>query len=263
MTDKDLVIVSNSDGIATVRLNDPGSLNALSVPMANRLREALGDLADDPTVRVLVLTGTGRGFCAGGDVQSFYDHRDDPQAVMQQVLDGLHGAIEVLIDLPFPTIAAINGVVAGAGMGVACATDLAVAVDDAVLTMAYTGIGVSPDGSSTWFLPRLVGTRVAMDMILTNRRVTAAEAVALGMVNMSVPADEFDEAVASLATKLSRGPTKAYVRARHLLRSSMSNSPTAQMDAEAAAILAAGETTDFYEGVSAFIEKRRPDFTGT
>lgn len=263
MTNTDLVIVSMSHGIATVRLNDPGSLNALSVPMANRLREALVDLANDPTVRVLVLTGTGRGFCAGGDVQSFYDNRDDPHEVMQEVLDGLHGAVEVLLDLPFPTVAAINGVVAGAGIGVACATDMAVAVDDAVLTMAYTGIGVSPDGSSTWFLPRLVGTRVAMDMILTNRRVTAPEAVALGIVNRSVPASEFDEAVASLAGKLSKGPTKAYVRARHLLRSSMSNTPIAQMEAEAAGILAAGETKDFYEGVSAFIEKRRPEFTGT
>lgn len=262
MADTDLVVVTKADGIATVRLNDPGSLNALSVPMANRLREALAELAKDPTVRVLVLTGTGRGFCAGGDVQSFYDHRDDPHEVMQQVLDGLHGAIEVLIDLPFPTVAAINGVVAGAGMGVACATDLAIAVDDAVLTMAYTGIGVSPDGSSTWFLPRLVGTRVAMDMILTNRRIGAEEAVALGIVNAAVPADEFDGAVSSLAAKLAAGPTKAYVRARHLLRSSMGNSPTEQMEAESAAILAAGETRDFYEGVTAFIEKRRPDFTG-
>jgi 2-(1,2-epoxy-1,2-dihydrophenyl)acetyl-CoA isomerase len=263
MTDTDLVIVSNNDGIATVRLNDSGSLNALSVPMAERLREVLVELGDDRSVRVLILTGTGRGFCAGGDVQSFYDHRDDPHDVMQQVLDGLHGAVEVLIDLPFPTISAINGVVAGAGMGVAFATDLAVAVDDAVFTMAYTGIGVSPDGSSTWFLPRLVGTRVAMDMILTNRRISATEAVLLGIVNKAVPAEEFDETVASLAALLAKGPTKAYVRARHLLRSSMGNSPVAQMAAEAEGILAAGETEDFYEGVSAFIEKRRPEFNGT
>ncbi|MCB1247682.1 MAG: enoyl-CoA hydratase/isomerase family protein [Acidimicrobiia bacterium] len=259
----ELVIVTKADSIATVRLNDPESLNALSVPMAESLRAALVGLAGDPGVRVLVLTGTGRGFCAGGDVQSFYDHRDAPHDVMQQVLDGLHGAVEVLLDLPFPTIAAINGVVAGAGMGVALATDLAVATDDALFTMAYTGIGVSPDGASTFALPRLVGTRVAMDMILTNRRVMAPEAVTLGLINQAVPTDDFNMTVTGLATRLASGPTQAYVRARKLIRASLGNDPVDQMGLEAASILAAGDTADFYEGVTAFIEKRRPEFTGT
>jgi 2-(1,2-epoxy-1,2-dihydrophenyl)acetyl-CoA isomerase len=226
------------------------------------LKSALVDLAKDPSVRVLVLTGTGRGFCAGGDVQSFYDNRDDPKDVMAAVIDGLHGAVQVLLDLPFPTVAAINGVVAGAGMGVAMATDLAIATDDAIFTMAYTGIGVSPDGSSTYFLPRLVGTRIAMDMILTNRRVSASEAVDLGLINSSVPSEDFDAAVSSIAEKLARGPTLALVRSRHLLRSSLGNDPVAQMAAEGQGIMAAGATKDFHEGVSAFIEKRRPTFTG-
>ncbi len=262
MADEPMIVVTNVDGVATVRLNDPASLNALSVEMANRLGGALSDLAEDPTVRVLVLTGTGRGFCAGGDVQSFYDNRDDPEEVMAAVIEGLHGAVRVLLDLPFPTVAAINGVVAGAGMGVAMATDLAIAVDDAIFTMAYTGIGVSPDGSSTYFLPRLVGTRVAMDMILTNRRLNAHEAVDLGLINKAVPSEGFDSEVSALAAKLARGPTLAYVRSRHLVRSSLSNDPVAQMQAEGESIMAAGETKDFYEGISAFIEKRRPTFTG-
>jgi 2-(1,2-epoxy-1,2-dihydrophenyl)acetyl-CoA isomerase len=181
---------------------------------------------------------------------------------MQQVLDGLHGAVNVLLDVPFPTIAAINGVVAGAGMGVALATDLAVAREDALFTMAYTGIGVSPDGSSTFSLPRLVGTRVAMDMIFTNRRVMALEAVDLGLINQAVAADDFDVTVDGLATRLADGPTQAYVRARRLVRQSLGNDPISQMDAEAEAIIAAGGTKDFYEGITAFIEKRRPTFTG-
>ncbi len=259
----DLIVTSLADSIATVRLNDPDSLNALSVPMANALKDALTALSENEDVRVLVITGTGRGFCAGGDVQSFYDHRDDPEEVMQQVLDGLHGAVEVLLDVPFPTIAAINGVVAGAGMGVALATDLAIATDDAMFTMAYTGIGVSPDGSSTFSLPRLVGTRVAMDMILTNRRIMAPEAVKLGLINQAVPTDDFNMTVTGIATRLASGPTQAYVRARHLVRASLLNDPVSQMDLEAESIIAAGSTKDFYEGVSAFIEKRRPDFTGT
>ena len=256
------VIVSVHDGVATVRLNDPPSLNALSAELAAELEAAVADLSSDPAVRCLVLTGTGRGFCAGGDVQSFYDARNDPEPVIRAVLDGLHGAVARILDAPFPTIAAINGVVAGAGMGVAMSTDLAIAVDSAVFTMAYTGIGVSPDGSSTWFLPRLVGTRRAMEMILTNRRVTANDAQELGLINRAVPEEEFEATVGDLARRLAAGPTLAYVRARHLIRSSLPNDPFSQLDAEADGIVAAGETHDFLEGITAFIEKRKPEFEG-
>ncbi len=256
------IIVSTDGGVATVRLNDPGSMNALSASMAAELDTVVAELSADDHVRCLVITGTGRGFCAGGDVQSFYDNRDNPDAVMRAILEGLHGAVERLLDAPFPTIAAINGVVAGAGMGVAMATDLAVAVDTAVFTMAYTGIGVSPDGSSTYFLPRLVGTRRAMEMILTNNRIGASRALELGLVNSVVSPDEFDEAVRRLAGSLAEGPTVAYVRARRLIRSSLASDPVAQMAAEADSIMAAATTWDFREGVSAFIEKRAPKFEG-
>jgi 2-(1,2-epoxy-1,2-dihydrophenyl)acetyl-CoA isomerase len=257
------IIATTEHGVATIRLNDPDSMNALSAPIAAELERIIAELSKDRSVRALVLTGTGRAFCAGGDVQSFYDNRDDPHDIMQAVLDGLHGAVGRLIDAPFPTIAAINGVVAGAGMGIALATDLAVAAESAMFTMAYTGIGVSPDGSSTFFLPRLVGTRVAMEMILTNRRVSSEEALSLGIVNSVVPDDQLEEATRELAAKLAAGPTLAYVRARNLIRSSLGADPFAQMDAEAEGILAAGETRDFYEGISAFIEKRPPSFTGS
>jgi 2-(1,2-epoxy-1,2-dihydrophenyl)acetyl-CoA isomerase len=261
--DREHIIVGVEEGVATVRLNDPDSMNALSASMAADLDTAIADLSTDGGVRCLVLTGTGRGFSAGGDVQSFYDHREDPSEVMEAILDGLHGAVGRLLDAPFPTIAAINGVVAGAGMGLAMATDLAVAVDSALFTMAYTGIGVSPDGSSTWSLPRLVGTRRAMEMILTNRRITASEAEQLGLVNAVATAEDFEETVSALASRLAKGPTIAYVRARTLIRSSLGADPITQMAAEADGILAAGSTSDFHEGVSAFIEKRPPSFTGT
>ncbi|MGI9665700.1 MAG: enoyl-CoA hydratase/isomerase family protein [Acidimicrobiia bacterium] len=257
------IIVTVQEGVGLIRLNDPGSLNALSAVMASDLSAAIDDLTNDDAVRCLVLTGTGRGFCAGGDVQSFYENRDDPDDTIQATLDGLHGAINRLLVAPFPTIAAINGVVAGAGMGVAMATDLAIAAESAVFTMAYTGIGVSPDGSSTYFLPRLVGTRRAMHMILTNERIDAARAEELGLVNTVVPDEELSENVEALASKLAAGPTKAYVHARKLLRTSLQSDPATQMDHEAQGILAAGQTADFYEGVTAFIEKRRPEFRGS
>jgi len=257
------VIVTVDGPVAQVRLNEPASMNALSVPLATELDAAIRDLTDAGTIRCLILTGTGRGFCAGGDVQSFYDNREDPADTMAGTLSALHGAVATLLEAPFPTIAAINGVVAGAGMGVAMATDLAIAVDSAVFTMAYTGIGVSPDGSSTYFLPRFVGTRRAMEMVLTNARVDAAEAARIGLINEAVPEAEFTDRVATVAGRLAAGPTRAYVRARHLMRSSFPSDPRAQMEAEAEGIMAAGETQDFYEGVTAFIEKRKPNFTGS
>ncbi len=257
------VVVSVDGSVATIRLNDPDSMNALSAVMGAELEAAIKTVSENVSVRVLVITGTGRAFSAGGDVQAFYDNRDAPHDVMQATLDGLHGSIQRMLDAPFPTIAAINGVVAGAGMGLAMSTDLAIASDEAVFTMAYTGIGVSPDGSSTFFLPRIVGTRRAMELILTNRRLSAHEALDLGLVNSVVGSEGFDEAVASLATKLSIGATQAYVRARSLIRESLASDPVTQMAAEAEAILAAAETNDFYEGVSAFIEKRRPGFIGS
>lgn len=263
MDQEPLVVVAVDGSVAHLRLNEPASMNALSVPLATELDVAVRELSESGAIRCLVLTGTGRGFSAGGDVQSFYDNRDDPASTMAGTLSALHGAVTTLLEAPFPTIAAINGVVAGAGMGVAMATDLAIAVDSAVFTMAYTGIGVSPDGSSTYFLPRFVGTRRAMEMVLTNSRIDAAEAVRIGLINEAVSEAEFSDRVASVAGRLAAGPTRAYVRARHLLRSSFPSDPFAQMDAEAVGIMVAGETQDFYEGVTAFIEKRKPNFTGT
>ena len=263
MDQEQLVVETVNGAVAQLRLNEPGSMNALSVPMATALDGAIQDLASRGSIRCLVITGTGRGFCAGGDVQSFYDNRDDPADTMAETLGALHDAVATLLEAPFPTIAAINGVVAGAGMGLAMATDLAIAADSAMFTMAYTGIGVSPDGSSTYFLPRFVGTRRAMEMVLTNSRVDAAEAVRIGLINEAVPEDALADSVMATAGRLASGPTLAYVRARHLMRSSFPSDPFSQMQAEAAGIMAAGATQDFYEGVTAFIEKRRPDFTGS
>jgi len=236
-------------GVGWITLDQPQSMNALSIELASELRETLGVVKDDPQVRVLVLTGSGRGFCAGGDVAAFYDN--------------LHAAIAYMLDLKIPVIAGINGVVAGAGMGLCMATDLAIAAESARFTMAYTGIGAAPDGSTSFFLPRLVGSRRAMELMLTNRRLDAAEALEWGLVNRVVPDDQLEPELRKLADQLGNGPTAAYGMARRLVRESLYSSVATQLENEANSIVASAKTADFREGVAAFVEKRKAEFKGS
>ena len=174
----------------------------------------------------------------------------------------LHAAIGRMARLDKPVLGAINGVAAGAGMSLALATDLAVAAESATFVMAYTGIGASPDGSSTYYLPRMLGMRLALELALLNRPVKAPEALELGLVNRVVPDEELDAAASELAARLAEGPTLAYARTRRLIRQSLSRDLSTQLDDEGEAIIAMAGTADFREGVSAFVDKRKPRFAG-
>lgn len=251
-----------SDGVGWITLDQPQSMNALHVAMASELRETLGRVKDDSQVRVLVLTGSGRGFCAGGDVAAFHENLDEAHKYIRELVLRFHSAIATMLDLKIPVIGGINGVVAGAGMGLCMATDLAIAAESARFTMAYTGIGAAPDGGTTFFLPRLVGAHRAMEMMLTNRRIDAAEALEWGLVNKVVPDDQLEGEVRELAGQLAAGPTAAYAMARRLVRESLYNSVATQLENEANSIVASAQTADFREGVAAFIEKRKPRFAG-
>lgn len=250
------------DSEVWITLNQPEKLNALGVEAASELRQALDELKDDDDARILVITGTGRAFCAGGDVATFHAHGEQAPSVLRAIIFHLHAAISYMLDLKIPVVAGINGVTAGAGMGLCMAADLAIAVESAKFTMAYTAIGATPDGSSTFFLPRLVGTRRALELALTNRTLTAQEAFEWGLVNDVVADDRYSEALEKLVQRLKGGATVAFGHTRRLLRQSLHTPLATQLEDEGNTIATMGRTADFREGVAAFVEKRKPRFSG-
>lgn len=250
------------DGIATITLSRPDAANALDLTMARELSDVaiICDEADD--VRVVVIRGEGKMFCAGGDLSVMGDAGHAAPAVIKQMAGDLHMALSRLNRMDAPVIAAVNGTAAGAGFSIAVATDLAIAVDSAKFTMAYTKAGLSPDGSSSYFLPRRVGDRRARELMLTNRLLSAQEALDWGILNQVVSADEFDDAVAKLAGSLATGPTRAFGQVKQLLTASFDNGLETQMELETRGISDMARSDDGQEGISAFLNKRKPDFKG-
>lgn len=250
------------NGIATITLSRPDAANALDLTMARELSDVaiICDEADD--VRVVVIRGEGKMFCAGGDLSVMGDAGEAAPAVVKQMAGDLHMALSRLNRMDAPVIAAVNGTAAGAGFSIAVATDLAIAVDSAKFTMAYTNAGLSPDGSSSYFLPRRIGDRRARELMLTNRLLSAQEALEWGILNQVVSADEFDDAVAKIASSLAKGPTRAYGQVKQLLTASFDNGLETQMELETRGISDMARSEDGQEGINAFLNKRNPEFKG-
>jgi len=248
--------------VATITLNRPDAYNALSLPLARELFAAVLAVDEDPQVRCVVLTGAGKAFCGGGDVKDFVQGLDRIGVLIKELTTYIHGVVSRLVRTPKPVITAINGVAAGGGLALALAGDLVVATESARFTMAYSRIAATPDGSSTYWLPRLVGIRRAMELFYTNRVLTAREAVEWGLATRAVADAEFREAVRALAAELAAGPTLALGRGKRLLHLSTTESLETQMEHESQAIARSGHTADFAEGVRAFAEKRPPVFRG-
>jgi len=252
-----------AQGVATITLNRPAAFNALNPALGRDLFQAAIEADEDRAVRAIVVTGAGRAFCAGGDVKDFSENFERIGVHIKSLTTHFHGAISRLARSPKPVLMAVNGVAAGAGMSLAISGDLVLAAESARFTLAYSGIGAAPDGSSTWFLPRLIGYSRAMELYLTNRTLAAREALEWGLVNRVAPEGEFPAAVAALAAELARGPTYAFGRAKQLFQHSTQESLETQMELEAQAIAASGHTEDFRAGVSAFVKKlARPEFRG-
>lgn len=248
--------------VATITLDRPDAANAMNLAMMKDLMRASIRCDEDASIRAVVVTGAGRFFCAGGDLAAFGSAGDDVPALLKEMTVHLHAAISRFARMDAPVIAAVNGTAGGAGMSLACATDIAIAAESAKLTMAYTGAGLVPDGSSTFFLPRLVGQRRARELMLTNRVLTAREGLEWGILTRVVADGQALAEARALAAELAHGPTAAFGATKRLLASSATESLETQMELEARAIADAGRTRDAREGIGAFLAKRRPTFVG-
>jgi 2-(1,2-epoxy-1,2-dihydrophenyl)acetyl-CoA isomerase len=256
------VIYEVKDAVASLALNRPGAYNALNLALARDLFHATLEADEDRAVRCIVITGAGKAFCAGGDVKDFADNPDRIGILIKELTTYLHGTVSRLARAQKPVIMAVNGIAAGGGMSFALAGDLVIAAESAKFTMAYSKIAASPDGSSSYFLPRMVGLRRALELHYTNRVLTAREAMDWGLVNRVHPDAEFASAVGSLARDLAQGPTLAFGRAKVLFHQSTQESLETQMELEAQAIAACGHTEDFKNGVMAFAKKQPVTFQG-
>jgi 2-(1,2-epoxy-1,2-dihydrophenyl)acetyl-CoA isomerase len=253
------VLAWRDGAVAHLRFNRPQALNAIDLALAAAFRAACAAIAADAQVRVVVVAGEGRAFLAGGDVAAM---RESPVAVARELIEGMHGGLEILHALDAPVIASLHGAVAGAGIGVALACDLAIAAEDTRFSIAYPLIGASADCATTWGLPRAVGLRNALRIALLAEPFDAAQALRWGLVNEVVPAPELQPRTEAWAQRLAQGAPLALARLKHLLRSSGERSLAEQLRAEAEGFAACAASADFAEGAAAFIEKRPPTFVG-
>jgi 2-(1,2-epoxy-1,2-dihydrophenyl)acetyl-CoA isomerase len=257
MSTEEPLLVEREGGLLRLTLNRPDAGNAINVPMAKALMYAAIEADEDPAVRAVLLTGSGRFFCVGGDVGLFAADPDRLPQLLKELTSYLHSAISRLARMEKPLLTAVGGPAAGAGLSLAILGDFAIAARSAHFTLAYTALGLSPDGGSTWLLPRLVGLRKAQQLAFGNPRVSAADAAAMGLVTRVTEDEAFAADVAATAATLLEAATGALGRTRQLLLSSFSATLESQMEAEARAIASAGGTAEGRERIAAFLHTRR------
>jgi len=254
--------------ICRVNFDRPNALNAINLEVVAALDGVTGAIRDDENIRCVVLSGAGDHFMAGGDIKHFQSRidavpdRNELRGEFEDMIDGVHDVIKNMRAMPQPIIGSVRGAAAGAGVSVMLACDLVLAADTAFFTLAYCHLGVSPDGGSTYQLPRATGSKRAMEIALLGDRFDAATAERWGLINRVVPDAELDGETDKLAARLATGPAQAYARTKALLNSSITNSLDQQLDAETTSFAECTLTDDFGEGVTAFNEKRKPEFTG-
>lgn len=251
-----------SDHVARITLNRPDAGNALNAALLHDLSAVTERCMEDPAVRVVVIDGAGKSFCVGGDLRSFTSEGDALSEHLEEILTDFHTAVARLARMNAPVIASVHGVAAGGGLSLACACDLVIAAESTRFTMAYTRVGLSPDGSGSYFLPRLVGLRRALDLTLTNRMLSAREALDWGLVSRVVPDDALAAETATLAAQLAAGAPDALAAAKKLLRESGNASLEEQLVREIRAIALRAADPESREGMTAFLEKRAPRFEG-
>jgi 2-(1,2-epoxy-1,2-dihydrophenyl)acetyl-CoA isomerase len=257
------ILLASADGVARVTLNRPDRLNSFTATMHEELRDALAKVAADASARVLLLTGAGRGFCAGQDLSDrAVAPGDAPVDLGASIENNYRPLILTLRSLPMPVVCAVNGVAAGAGANIALCCDLVVAAKSASFIQAFCKIGLIPDSGGTYFLPRLVGTARAMGLSLLGDKLSAQQAAEWGLIWKCVEDAELEPTVDALLAQLAQAPTKALVATRRALHTSANATLEAQLDLERDLQRELGFSADYREGVAAFIAKRPPRFTG-
>ncbi|MDR2007308.1 MAG: enoyl-CoA hydratase/isomerase family protein [Acidaminococcales bacterium] len=249
------------DGVATVKMNRPKELNAMSTPMFEELLDLFPKVDLDPNVRVVILTGEGRAFCAGGDVAEMKEGYG-PVTGFYRHMELVNKSVIAITELSKPVIAAVNGVATGAGMNIALAADIAIASDKAKFSEIFGNVGLAPDVGGTYLLPRLVGRQKAKEIVFTYRMIDAAEALQLGLVIKVVPLEELMDEVGKLAAKIAQGPTLAFALGKKMINRSFETDIRTMLDLESLSQSIAGLSNDHKEGTNAFFEKRAPKFIG-
>jgi 2-(1,2-epoxy-1,2-dihydrophenyl)acetyl-CoA isomerase len=245
--------------VALVTLNRPDNANTLNMQMGKDLAAAAIACESNPAVRAIVLTGSGKNFCFGGDLRGMIETGGAVDAYLRELTSHLHTAIGHFVRMDAPVIAAVNGTAAGAGVGLVAMSDMAIAGQGAKFSLAYTGVGLTPDGSTSFFLPRVIGQKRATELILTNRAITAAEALDWGLVNSVVPdADVVAEAL-KIAERLAAGPLRAIGKSKRLIAEA-TGALESHLALESQTIARQAATPEGREGIGAFLEKRKPKF---
>jgi 2-(1,2-epoxy-1,2-dihydrophenyl)acetyl-CoA isomerase len=256
------ILLQVEAGVATITLNRPQVLNALDAAMLVALRETCEAAARDDRARAIVLRGAGPAFLAGGDVAFFHAELGRAPALVLDLAGELNRAVLALRGASKPVVAAVHGAVAGAGVSLALAADMIFAAEDTQFTLAYSRIGASPDGGTTWFLPRLVGYQRALEWMLLSEPVDAVTLSGMGVVNRVFPVGEFEDGVRRIVTRLAAGPTRAYAQTKALANRGFAQELEAHLEEEARGFAHCAATGDFAEGVRAFVEKRQSQFKG-
>ncbi len=250
------------DNVAHITLNRPDAANSINEEMGKDLMHAALRCDEDPEIRAVLISGAGKIFSGGGDLKAFTAKGDQLPHHLKEVTTYLHAAMSRLTRMDAPVVAAIHGAVAGAGMSIAIACDIVVVAETTRFMVAYTRAGLVPDGSSTYFLPRIVGLKRALELTLTNRMFSAQEALQWGLVTHVVPDNELIAQARAIAVQLAAGPTRAYGISKRLLHSGWTETLETQMENESQAIANSARTADAREGIKAFLEKRPPKYKG-
>ncbi|MDR9415524.1 MAG: enoyl-CoA hydratase-related protein [Gracilimonas sp.] len=252
-----------ANGIFTITLNRPDKLNSFNFEMASQMKEALMEAESNDKIRSVLLTGAGRAFCAGQDLAEATEVSNDQDRDLSEIVHHTYiPIVKGIRELEKPVICAVNGTAAGAGANIALACDIVIASEKAAFIQSFSQIGLIPDSGGTYILPRLVGLAKATAITFLGEKVSAEEAVEMGMIWKSYSADEFLEKAKTIAQKLAKMPTRGFGLTKRGFNAGFSNSLEEQMQLEAKLQAEAGETYDYDEGVQAFLEKRKPEFKG-